>query len=84
MEIKVGDCVYCHTDGYMSNGGSQFATKGRHYRITVINRDRPSYYIIDDRGCGHSFSVEGLKNGCRWFSFNGQIVFNKSIKKFSF
>jgi len=84
MEIRVGDCVYCHTDGYMSSDNSQFATKGRHYRVTSFGFDRTSYYIKDDRGYSHSFSIENLKNGCRWFSFNQQIVINKPIKKISF
>ena len=82
MEIKVGDCVYCHTDGYMSNGGSQFATKGRHYLIVSISNTL--YVIVDDRGRDHSFSIEELEDGCRWFSCNQEIIINKSIKKFSF
>ena len=84
MNIRVGDLVYCHTDGYMLNSNSQFATKGRYYVIKLINRDRTLYYIRDDRDCSHSFSIEELKNGCRWFSFNQEIIINKSIKKFSF
>lgn len=82
MKIRVGDYVYCHTDGYMETGGRQFATKGRYYPIKSVSRTL--YDIIDDGGRNHSFSIEELRNGCRWFNFNQQIVINKSIKKFSF
>ena len=82
MEIKVGDYVYCHTDGYMLHGGDQFVTKGRHYRIVSISITL--YVIVDDRGRDHSFSIQELEDGCRWFSCNQEIIINKSIKKFSF
>jgi hypothetical protein len=66
----------------MEVGGRQFATKGRHYRIKSVSNTL--YHIIDDAGRSHSFSIEDLKNGCRWFKFNQEIIINKSIKKFSF
>ena len=82
MKIRVGDLVYCHTDGYMLNSNSQFATKGCYYPIKLISGTL--YDIIDDGGRSHSFSIEELKNGCRWFSFKQEIIINKLIKKFSF
>jgi hypothetical protein len=66
----------------METGGRQFATKGRYYPIKSVSRTL--YDIIDDGGCNHSFSIEELRNGCRWFSFKQEIIVNKSIKKFSF
>lgn len=81
MRINVGDYIYCHTNGYMLTGMNQFATKGCFYQIKSIN---PPYYdILDDNKCLHSFSIQELKDGCRWFNINEQIVINKDIKKIS-